>query len=70
VQTFRLILASLVTAVWLVGYALAFYKGADSPDGLNVLMGLVLGWVFGGATFDAIKRIRIERKESDKDASP
>lgn len=65
VQTFRIVLASIVTVVWLIGYALAFYKGAAQPDGLNVLMALVLGWAFGGATFDAIKRIRIERKPGE-----
>lgn len=64
-QVLRIILAVIVACVWLIGYALAFYKGQGQPDGLNVLMGLVLGWVFGGATFDAIKRIRIERKSPD-----
>lgn len=69
-QVLRITLAVIVALVWLTGYALAFYKGADQPDGLNVLMGLVLGWVFGGATFDAIKRIRIERREPDEREEP
>jgi hypothetical protein len=66
VQAFRIAVATVVVLVWLTGYVLAFYKGADQPDGLNVLMGLVLGWVFGGAGFDLLKRIRFD-KDDPKD---
>lgn len=54
-------LVFLVTLVWLVGYGLAFYTGSEQPTALNVLMGLVLGWVFGSSTLDAVKRLRIVR---------
>lgn len=63
-QVVRIVLATVVTIVWLVGYGLAYYNGGSQPTGLNVLMAIVLGWVFGGATWDAIKRIRIEKRES------
>lgn len=56
-QRLRIGLAVLVTAVWLAGYILAYRRGGTNPPTeLSGLMALVLGWVFGGAIKDAIKK--------------
>lgn len=54
-QKFRIGLAVLVSAVWLVGYVLAWTSGSQSPTELTGLMAVVLGWAFAGTIKDTIK---------------
>jgi hypothetical protein len=74
VQALRITLVIIVTAVWVAAFISTFKRGGNVPDSLNLLEAIALGWAFGGATFDAIKRIRIERedpkKEGDADDRP
>lgn len=53
---FRIVLASLVTAVWLIGYVLAYATHEQAPAELSGLMVVVLGWAFGAEVRDAIRR--------------
>lgn len=52
----RIALASIVTAVWVAGYGLAYVNHQQTPTELSGLMAVVLGWAFAGEVRDAIKR--------------
>lgn len=60
----RVALATIVTVVWVVGYALAYAGGGRTPEELTGLMVLVLGWAFAGELKDAVRR----RLNGDDDA--
>lgn len=65
--TFRIVLASLVTLVWLTGYGLAYARQGPFPTELTMLMGVVLGWALGGTLTDVIREAR-QKKKDDGDA--
>lgn len=70
----QVLVATVVILVWLVGYALAYFKGAPKPTELNYLMAIVVAWVLGDSTVAAFKRYRITRtpdppKEPDDPAA-
>lgn len=67
VQRLRIVLASVVTGVWLVGYGFAYYRAAPTPKELTGLMALVLGWAYAGYVRDTIKRKLREVVSEDKD---
>lgn len=65
-QRFRIALASLVTAVWLAGYVVAYVQARPSPTELTGLMAFVLSWAFAGQVKDVIQRkMREMAKEGD-----
>lgn len=55
-QKFRIALAVLVSAVWIVGYVLAYVSSKAPPGELSGLMALVLGWAFAGTIKDSLQR--------------
>jgi hypothetical protein len=63
VQKLRIGLACVVTAVWLVGYGLAYVTGAQTPTELSGLMALVLGWATAGEIKQAIKKRIVEEEK-------
>lgn len=63
VQRVRVGLACLVTLVWLVGYGIAYARGAQTPTELSGLMAVVLGWAFAAEVKDAISK---RTKRSDE----
>lgn len=64
----RIVLASIVTALWVIGYVLAYTGHGETPDQLSGLMVIVLGWAFAGEVKDAIKRKAREIGREDEDA--
>ena len=52
----RIVLASVVTLFWGVGYGQAYINHSQTPTELSILMSIVLGWAFAGEVRDAIKR--------------
>lgn len=52
----RIALASIVTVVWVTGYALAYATHGQTPNELSGLMAVVLGWAFAGEVREAIRR--------------
>lgn len=64
-QTFRIVVACLVVAVWLVGYVLAYITGGANPTELSGLMALVLGWATAGELRDTIKKKVTVEKNKD-----
>lgn len=61
----RIVLAGLVSALWAVGYILAYIgKQPNAPTELSGLMAIVLGWALGGTLRDVFRR----RNGEDDDA--
>lgn len=52
----RITLASVVTTVWAVGYAIAYATHGQTPSELSGLEALVLGWAFAGELKAALRR--------------
>lgn len=53
----RIVLASVVTVLWAVGYVLAYLgKQPSAPTELSALMGIVLGWALGGTLWDVFRK--------------
>jgi hypothetical protein len=66
----RIVLATLVTVVWVVGYGLSYLGQGEAPQELSGLMVIVLGWAFAGEVKDAIGRRRLNGNGiEDNDAS-
>lgn len=72
-QKLRIALAVLVTAVWLVGYILAWTSHTSAPTELTGLMAVVLGWAFAGQLRETARaRVReaakrMEREDEERD---
>ena len=68
VEKIRIVLATLVTVVWLAGYVISYARGSSQPTELSGLMAIVLGWALSGQVKDvirdAIKR-RVEVEDDD-----
>jgi hypothetical protein len=65
VQKLRIGLALTVSAVWLVGYVLAYVNGGQDPAELSALMAVVLGWAFAGTIRDTVKRKLDQQEQAD-----
>lgn len=52
----RMVLAAIVTGLWVVGYGQAYVTHSQTPMELSGLMAIVLGWAFAEEVRDAIKR--------------
>lgn len=55
-QKVRIGLVVVVTAVWVVGYSLAYSDHSSPPSETTALMAVVLTYAFGGEVRDALRR--------------
>lgn len=69
-STLAIVVACVITAVWVISFIVDLkVKAYDPPNGVQALMMLVAGWLFGGPAIRSLRGDKVPTKEDDNDGT-